>query len=195
MLVYSSMRRTFGPDTVASGSSVTPSLRHSISIGKSPSVTVQTDRSLLPRVKFLGKVNDSMTGATTRSFPEQTMLCKNVYGADFFAVVVEGVRWWWWWVGAVRSSAWQCNAKLCKVQKKWRKKERKRKKVKLNWLLCDRCNYNSSDVGMQLILSRFRFRCSGFRFHSDLLFLKNRKAEKPLFPGKSFESMITTNLI
>ena len=83
MLVYSSMRRTFGPVNVASGRSVTPSLRHSISIGKSPSVTVQTDRSLLPRVKFLGKVNDSMTGATTRSFPDKQILCKNGFGAVF----------------------------------------------------------------------------------------------------------------
>ena len=95
-------------------------------------------------------------------------------------------------------SAEQCVAvqrKIVQGAEKVEKKRKKEKKVKLNWLLCARCNYNSSDVGMQLILSRFRFRCSGFRFHSDLLFLKNRKAEKPLFPGKSFESMITTNLI
>ena len=64
MLVYSSILRTFGPDKVASGNSVTPSLRHSMSMGKSPSVTVHTARSRLPRVKFFGNVNDSTTGAT-----------------------------------------------------------------------------------------------------------------------------------
>ena len=53
-----------GPESFASGKSVTPSFLHSMSIGKSPSITVQTARRRLPRVRFLGNVKDSMTGAT-----------------------------------------------------------------------------------------------------------------------------------
>ena len=86
-------------------------------------------------------------------------------------------------------SAEQCVAvqrKIVQGAEKVEKKREKEKKVKLNWLFCDRCNYNSSDVGMQLILSRFRFRCSGFRFHSDLLFLKKPKSRETPFSRQKF---------
>ena len=64
--VYSSIRRTCTPWNLPKASSILrPSFHHSTSSGKSPSVTVQMTRSLLPRVKFLGKENLSTRGDTT----------------------------------------------------------------------------------------------------------------------------------
>ena len=96
------MRRTFGPESVTSGKSVTPSFRHSMSMGKSPSVTVQTARKRLPRVRFLGKVKDSTTGATEQQQQQQQQIvqffvkrCKMCAGA-----AIVRCRWVHEWVSA-----------------------------------------------------------------------------------------------
>lgn len=61
MLVNSSSLLTL---TFLEGATGLPSLNHSTVRGRSPSMTVQMTRTRFPRVRFLGKVNDSISGAT-----------------------------------------------------------------------------------------------------------------------------------